>query len=475
MARRLLPAAILMPWLLGAFLLVGGQQGYYEQQFSVAIFALLSVVLFSALAFWNANLLYSVDLERVRSERRLLVQHRATKIVAETPALAQAIPGVLASIGETLGWQVGALWLLDPAVSRLRATEVWMAKANLHAAFVDETRRSTIERDVGVAGRVWRTGHPEWVADVSSEPDCPRCQAAARAGCRSGFYIPVRLGQEMLGLMEFFSAEQHEPDGVLLEMLSSVGPQIGLFVERSRAEDQLRRTTANLERSNMDLEQFAYVASHDLLEPLRAVTSYLQLIKDRYGPHLDAPGTQFIGYAIEGADRMRALINDLLAYSRVDSRGRALEPVDSEQALTAALSNLKVAIEETHATVTNGALPPIKADLVQLTQLFQNLIANGLKFHGPDPPHIEVGATRRDAEWIFHVRDNGIGIDPKHFDRIFVIFQRLHTRREYAGTGIGLAICKKIVERHGGRIWVESTPGKGSTFLFTMPVLPTSN
>jgi signal transduction histidine kinase len=472
MARRLLPAAVLMPWLLGAFLLVGGQHGLFEQQFSVAVFAILSIAIFSGLAFWNAKLLYGVDAERGRSERRLLVQHRATKIVAETPALAEAMAKVLSSICATLGWQIGAMWLLDPGAPHLRLAELRTAAGMPpEGPFVEETRRTFLERGKGVPGRVWATGRAEWIVHVASEPGCPRTQAALHAGLQSALYIPVRLGQEMVGLMEFLSTEVHQVDEVLMEMLGSVGTQMALFVERSRAEEQLRRTTANLERSNTELEQFAYVASHDLLEPLRAVTSYLQLLKERYSSRLDPTGLQFISYATEGAERMRALINDLLAYSRVDSRGRALEPIESEQALAAALSNLKVAIEETQATIRNGSLPSVRADLVQLTQLFQNLIANGLKFHGTDAPRIDIGATRRDSEWVFHVRDNGIGIDPKHFERIFVIFQRLHTRREYAGTGIGLAICKKIVERHGGRIWVESSPGQGSTFLFTLPAL----
>ena len=168
---------------------------------------------------------------------------------------------------------------------------------------------------------------------------------------------------------------------------------------------------------------------------------------------------------------MQALINDLLAYSRVGIRKASLAPINGEQVLKAALGNLKVAIEETRATVTHEPLPVVQADSVQLTQVFQNLIGNAIKFHGAEAPRIEVAANQRDGEWVFSVRDNGIGIDPKHSDRIFEIFQRLHTRQEYGGTGMGLAICKRIVERHGGRIWVESIPGNGSSFFFTMPVI----
>jgi light-regulated signal transduction histidine kinase (bacteriophytochrome) len=240
-------------------------------------------------------------------------------------------------------------------------------------------------------------------------------------------------------------------------------------IERKRAEELLRETTANLERSNTELQQFAYVASHDLFEPLRMVTSYLQLLSSRYQGRLDRQANEFIGFAVEGAQRMQALIHDLLAYSRVEMRGRPLEPVDTGEAFRAAVANLKVAIEENRAVISHTPLPRVRGDAVQLTQVFQNFIGNSLKFHGPEPPRVEVGAHLHNGEWVFFVRDNGIGIDPGNFERIWVIFQRLHTRREYAGTGMGLAICKKIIERHGGRVWVESTPGQGSTFFFTLP------
>ena len=240
-------------------------------------------------------------------------------------------------------------------------------------------------------------------------------------------------------------------------------------LERMQAEEQLRKTSENLERSNGELQQFAYAASHDLFEPLRMVVSYLQLLNQRFGTGLVPQAREFIGFAVDGAERMQALIQDLLAYSRVDMRGGSFNTVDCEQAFSAAVANLKVAIEETGAVVRHGQLPRIAGDSVQIAQVFQNLIGNALKFHGNKPPEVDVAAQPRGEEWLFYVRDNGIGIEPRNFERIFVIFQRLHTRTEYAGTGIGLALCKKIIERHGGKIWVESIPGKGSTFLFTLP------
>jgi len=291
------------------------------------------------------------------------------------------------------------------------------------------------------------------------------------------------------------------------------GEIIGTFgisrdiTERKRVEQHLAEKARELERSNTELEQFAYVASHDLQEPLRMVASYTQLLGRRYKGKLGNEADEFITYAVEGATRMQLLINDLLAYSRV-GRGKPLSPVSSADALARALTNLKISIEETGAMVTfdsgstsepstldprRSTLPTVMADTFQLTQLFQNLISNALKFRSPDaPPRIHIAAsdvctarnlpkpssaqdeelsTAEAHQWLFSVSDNGIGIDPKDFDRIFVLFQRLHSREEYPGTGIGLAVCKKIVERHGGIMWVESAPGKGSTFCFTLPKL----
>jgi len=241
------------------------------------------------------------------------------------------------------------------------------------------------------------------------------------------------------------------------------------LTNRLQAEKQREHYFQELRRSNAELEQFAYVASHDLQEPLRMIVSYLQLLDRRYKGELDDAAAEFIDFAVDGANRMKGLLNDLLSYSRVGTRGKTFAPVNCSECLDAALSNLKLAIEESGVHVYCEPLPTFTADSMQLTQLFQNLVGNAIKFKSENPPEIDIQAITQKEGWLFSVKDNGIGIDPRHKDRIFLVFQRLQTREDYPGTGIGLAICKKIVERHGGRIWVESANGEGSTFYFTLP------
>jgi PAS domain S-box-containing protein len=319
------------------------------------------------------------------------------------------------------------------------------------------------------------------------------------------YSVPIRSGGEVVGSMSLgYGDPPRDPcqlaqlaaqlgvDAVLLERhaadyetrppfivelakqrLAGSARLLGEIVQRSRGEALLRETSDELARSNCELEHFAHIASHDLQEPLRMVASYTQLLALRYHDQLDQDAREFINYAVDGATRMKQLIEDLLAYSRVTAKGLPAAVVDTQNAFSLALRNLEAAIGESHAEITGVDLPEVLADGGQLVQLFQNLVANAIKFRTPGvPPQVRIEARQAAGhphQWLFRVADNGIGIDPKFFDRVFVIFQRLHSRHEYPGTGIGLALCQRIVERHGGRIWIESEPGQGTAFLFTLP------
>ena len=260
-------------------------------------------------------------------------------------------------------------------------------------------------------------------------------------------------------------------------MLSPLASASGILVTaairditaRRTAEALLLQKVEELYRSNEELQQFAYIASHDLQEPLRMVASYTTLIARRYKGKLDADADDFIAFAVDGAKRMQRLIQDLLTYSRVGSRGEELSAISSEEALEQAIRNLRGALEESGALVTHDALPIVLADEMQLIQLFQNLVGNAIKYRREGVPAVHIGVVPSSSKkWLFSVQDNGLGIEPQYFEKIFGMFQRLHKRDEFAGTGIGLAICKKIVERHGGSISVESVIGEGSTFRFQM-------
>jgi len=239
--------------------------------------------------------------------------------------------------------------------------------------------------------------------------------------------------------------------------------------ERQEALRNLAAQSEELQRSNADLEQFAYVASHDLQEPLRMVATYAELLAERYQGKLDERADKYIRYTVEGARRMRQLIRELLEYSRVNSNAKVPIPVESGLLVENALQALKAAIDESSAEIVRDELPAVRADQAQLGQVFQNLIGNAIKFHGDRPPRIHIGAEQRNGTCVFRIADNGIGIDQQYADRVFQMFQQLHERGQYEGNGIGLAIVKKIVERHGGRVWFHSEPGHGTTFYFTIP------
>lgn len=334
---------------------------------------------------------------------------------------------------------------IDAIIDALRSEEVELLQQRRSAA--DRSARATLRMII--------------VSDVLA------FLCVALAGAAIGRDLTKRKSTERALLQAHTELEQRVAERTAA--LSQANEELRREVaERERAEEALAQRTVELQRSNDELQQFASVASHDLQEPLRTVASFARLLADRYRGKLDADADEFIGFIVDGTTRMQAMVQDLLIYARVSSRGQKFIATDSHAVLDSVLHDLQHAISESDATVTTDPLPTVLADEHQLRQLFQNLIGNALKYRGLEPPRIHMSARRDSSQWVFSVQDNGIGIDPQHAERIFVIFQRLHTRSEYPGTGIGLAICKKIVERHGGRIWVESTPGKGSTFFFTL-------
>ncbi|HYG34364.1 MAG TPA: ATP-binding protein, partial [Clostridia bacterium] len=340
------------------------------------------------------------------------------------------------------------------------------------------------------------------------------CGICAQFRFASLAVIPIRYREQVIGVIHMADSRREQFPASAVEFVESMAPLIGEAVhrfqaeaelskyrdqledlvrqrtselehanrqlqveitERKRTQENLQQTAQELERSNRDLEQFAYVASHDLQEPLRAVGGYVRLLQHRFSEKLDAKGLEYIAGAADGASRMERLITDLLAFSRVGTQGKEHVLQDLNELLKDALQNLQAAIHSAQVKVISDPLPNLVVDGRQIVQLLQNLIGNAIKFKGERPPEIRVGARRQDSGWVVWVADNGIGIEPQYFERIFQIFQRLHTRRHYPGTGIGLAICKKIVERHGGNIWVESKPGEGSTFYFSIPELSIKN
>ena len=414
--------------------------------------------------------------ERRRAERYLTTQLAVARVMAQGTQLEDARARVLAAIGESMGWTLGELWRVDEEEGILSCIEVWHEPGSEHPRFDALTRETRFERGVGLPGCVWQSGAPTWFSDVKAHPEFVRSATAAEEGLRGAIGLPVLQDGRVVGVMDFYSGSVEQPDEELLTMMTTFGAQVGEYFARKEAEraleetaNELRRHAAELERSNADLEQFAYVASHDLSEPLRTVSGFVGLLGKRYEGQLDPQADEYIRFAVDGVHRMRELIDDLLAYSRVGRADQSLEPVDTGALVAEIVRTLGPQLDRSGGRVTVSSLPTVQGDDWQMRQLFQNLIANAIKFDGGRPPRVEVSAAREAAGWRFSVRDHGIGVDERHAERIFKVFQRLHARDEYEGTGIGLAICRRIVDRRGGRIWVEAAEGGGADFRFTVP------
>lgn len=352
-------------------------------------------------------------------------------------------------------------------------TEERATKLRLSGCEIDLNGSSLCQRLIG-EGRTIQVDIGDLMGELFPRPLAGLVSQAMSSGQNTVILTPLRRHEKIIGILALSlpdPAEYAVPSvRNLARHLSAALELADEYAERRRVEKTLARRTEELARANAELQQFAYVASHDLQEPLRMISSYMQLLERRYKDKLDADAHDFIAFAVDGANRLQQLINDLLTYSRVETRGKPPALTDCEEVLAQTLTHLQVAIQEANATISHDPLPQVMGDATQLVQLFQNLIGNAIKFRSEAPPRIHVGVERGENEWVFSVSDNGIGIKPQYTERIFGIFQRLHTRAEYPGSGIGLALCRKIVERHGGRIWVESKPGEGSTFYFTIPM-----
>ena len=537
--------------------------------------------------------------ESVRAARSARLLQQVAMAANESESDEEAMQTALRLVCELTGWPVGHVYVPSPDVQgELKPTDLWhLDDPERHESF-RRAPRSTVLSGQELPARVLKSGRAEWVRDIQADPTFVRTWLAKELDVRAVLAFPVRAAEETIAVIEFFSDRPEEPDGRLVDLMDSVGSQLGEVLRRRWTEQALRASeeqfralaeSANdaivtidewgrivycnesldrifgyscgemvgkdaslllperfrdsyraglariletgepsmtertvemtglrpdgsefpvelslskwqtdqgsfvtailrditarkwvektleekveeLARSNAELGLFTYIASHDLREPLRTVGSNLQLLERHLADHIDGDARKQIDFAQGGVRRMQALIDDLLFYSRVGTEGREIEGVDGREAVEDAVQALTVAIEESAGRVTVSALPTIRADRSQLVQLFQNLISNAIKFRTEAPPRIDVSAERDGDAWVFSVQDNGIGIEARYAEHVFTIFQRLHTPETYPGTGIGLAVCRKIVERHGGRIWVESAPGGGSRFRFTIPI-----
>ncbi len=396
---------------------------------------------------------------QLEEDQRAAEQQRVRAAVVEALASDRDDHTVLQQAAEAL--QAGLklerviIWMVQPGTGELQAAA--------HAGAAPPKRLRLVAGE-GFLGKVLAGRVPYRCDEPSADPHAAELQIPAAA--RMFALFPLVVGDEPFGILSFSSASSGDSNYSALALLADTVAQA---MARRRAQGQLAAFARDLERSNADLQQFAYVASHDLQEPLRMVASYVQLLERRYKGRLDGDADDFIRFAVEGTRRMQSLINDLLTFSRVGTRAQALKPVELDEVVRASLDNLANAVERNEAkVVVQPRLPRVWGDASQLVQVLQNLVSNALKFKN-GPPVVEVSAEQKGGFVEVTVKDNGIGIDPQYFERVFVIFQRLHTRQEFEGNGIGLAICKKIIERHGGRIWIDSQPGQGSAFHFTLP------
>lgn len=411
--------------------------------------------------------------KEVMDQKNLLVEllQSVTVSINKAKTIEEALKTCLEQVCTRTKWDLAcALNVVAGQTSGLEVKKIWFVEElSLSKLMGNAPESEIVTPAIGLAGEALDRGRPVWSNKVQEDPTLLSDKLITESGARCGFALPVFEGENVTAILEFFSYDLQEPDQPFLELMTNVSRQLEVVIERKRLEEELIRQANELARSNAELQEFAKIAAHDLQEPLRAVQGFVGLLTSRYKSKLDDDAERFFQFIEDAIQRMIKLIKGVLEHSKIGTQAKPKELVDCNAVLEEVKANLAFAIEESHAKISSEALPKVMAHRYLLVQLFQNLISNAIKYRGTSQPIIHVFVEKQGNEWIFSIQDNGIGLEQKYANQIFGMFNRLHGKTEYAGTGIGLAICKKIVEYHGGRIWVKSQPGSGSTFFFSFP------
>lgn len=422
-----------------------------------------------------------------KAQREVYDRHRDLELLEAIAAASNSAHEIRPALQVTVdaicnhtGWPIGHAFLLSRDNETMVPSGVWhLEDPVLYQPFRRLTETKVFVKGEGLVGRTFAAEAPIWIPDAKKDDNFPRAHATEGTSINAAFAFPIFTGESIAGVVEFFSPVVNEPDQKLLDVVSQAGYQLGRVIERqrnaresARRSEELERYANELEYANDELKEFAYVASHDLSEPLRTISGFVQLLQKRYAGQLDETADEFMGFVVDGTERMQSLIDGLLSYSRAGRSELVRTRVDLNEVADRAVQSLGASIEDSAVKLDIGDLPVVGGDAGQLDRLFENLLSNAIKFRAPErPPEVTVTAELRSGGWHIVVADNGIGIEERHRERIFNVFQRLHSTADYPGTGIGLSICKKVVERHGGRIWVEETAGGGSTFEIVLPEL----